>query len=49
MTIKGRTIVLTEHDIKEARLGEYGKASLISALEMAGYEPIIEGTTTRKS
>jgi hypothetical protein len=49
MTIKGRTIVLTEQDIKEARLGEYGKASLISALEMAGYESIIEGTISHKS
>ncbi len=49
MTIKGRTIFLTEQDIKEAGLGEYGKASLISALEMAGYEPIIESTTSRKS
>ncbi len=49
MTIKGKIIVLTERDVKGAGLGEYGKASLISALEMAGYEPVIEGTAPRKS
>ena len=49
MTITGKTIVLTKRDIKEARLGEYGKASLISALEIAGYEVVIEGPASWKS
>ena len=48
MTIKGRIIVFTEQDMKEAHLGAFGKAQLITSLEMAGYEPVFESATSQK-
>ena len=47
MTIKEKTIVLTAQDVRDARLGDYRKSELSWALEMAGYQLIIEGPTSK--
>ena len=47
MTVKGNTIYVTARDIKAARLGDAGKSELATALELAGYELVVENSDAR--
>ena len=47
MTVKGNMIYMTAKDIKAAHLGDAEKSELETALELAGYELVVENSDDR--
>jgi hypothetical protein len=47
MTVKGNMIYVTAKDMKAAHLGDAEKSELETALELAGYELVVENSDDR--